>query len=100
MFEAHAIKINSDFPGIEFDEANISRNKTDLTFEMSVPGFSRADLDITTEDDQARTPLSTSELIGYKAPTRGRRTYRTAEVIQGSKKETARFDRAGNKIER
>ena len=28
---------------------NISRNKTDLTFEMSVPGFSRADLDITTE---------------------------------------------------
>ena len=28
---------------------NISRNKSDLTFEMSVPGFSRADLDITTE---------------------------------------------------
>ena len=28
---------------------NISRNKTELTFEMSVPGFSRADLDITTE---------------------------------------------------
>ena len=60
----------------------------------------RGDLDITTEDDSTRTPLSTSELIGYKAPTRGRRTYRTAEVIQGSKKETARFDRAGNKIER
>ena len=60
----------------------------------------RGDLDITTEDDQAKTPLSTSELIGYKAPNRGRRTYRTAEVIQGSKKETARFDRAGNKIER
>ncbi|MEC8306448.1 MAG: Hsp20/alpha crystallin family protein [Chlamydiota bacterium] len=28
---------------------NISRSKTELTFEMSVPGFSRADLDITTE---------------------------------------------------
>jgi len=60
----------------------------------------RGDLDITTEADSVKSPLSTSELIGYKAPTRGRRTYRTAEVIQGSKKETARFDRAGNKIER
>ena len=60
----------------------------------------RGDLDITTEDDREKSPLSTSELIGYKAPSTGRRTYRTAEVIQGSKKETARFDRAGNKIER
>jgi pilus assembly protein CpaB len=60
----------------------------------------RGDLDITTEDERTKTPLSTSELIGYKAPATGRRTYRTAEVIQGSKKETARFDRAGNKIER
>jgi len=60
----------------------------------------RGDLDITTEDDSAKTPLSTSELIGYKAPRRGRRTHRIAEIIQGSKKETARFDRAGNKIER
>ena len=60
----------------------------------------RGDLDITTEDDRVKSPLSTSELIGYKAPAPGRRTYRTAEVIQGSKKETARFDRAGNKIER
>jgi pilus assembly protein CpaB len=60
----------------------------------------RGDLDITTETEQAKSPLSTSELIGYKAPRRGRRTYRTAEVIQGSQKETARFDRAGNKIER
>ena len=60
----------------------------------------RGDLDITTETEEAKSPLSTSELIGYKAPRRGRRTYRTAEVIQGSQKETARFDRAGNKIER
>jgi len=60
----------------------------------------RGDLDITTETEKAKSPLSTSELIGYKAPRRGRRTYRTAEVIQGSQKETARFDRAGNKIER
>jgi pilus assembly protein CpaB len=60
----------------------------------------RGDLDITSEDDGAKTPLSTSELIGYKAPRRGRRTHRVAEIIQGSRKETARFDRAGNKIER
>ncbi len=60
----------------------------------------RGDLDITSEEEDAKTPLSTSELIGYKAPKRGRRTHRVAEIIQGSKKETARFDRAGNKIER
>mgnify|MGYP001236749793 CR=1 FL=1 len=60
----------------------------------------RGDLDITSEDNTAKTPLSTSELIGYKAPRRGRRTHRVAEIIQGSRKETARFDRAGNKIER
>jgi|TARA_R110000744_G_scaffold112047_2_gene210274 HSP20 family protein len=29
--------------------ANISRNENDLTFELSVPGYSRGDLDITTE---------------------------------------------------
>jgi len=28
---------------------NITRNENDLTFELSVPGFSRGDLDITTE---------------------------------------------------
>jgi pilus assembly protein CpaB len=60
----------------------------------------RGDLDITTETDETKTPLSTSELIGYKAPRRGRRTHRTAVVIQGSRTETTRFDRAGNKIER
>ena len=60
----------------------------------------RGDLDITSEEERAKTPLSTSELIGYKAPRQGRRTHRVAEIIQGSKKETARFDRAGNKIER
>ena len=60
----------------------------------------RGDLDITSEEERTKTPLSTSELIGYKAPRRGRRTHRVAEIIQGSKKETARFDRAGNKIER
>ena len=60
----------------------------------------RGDLDITTEEEEAKTPLSTSELIGYKAPRRGRRTHRTAVVIQGSRTETTRFDRAGNKIER
>jgi len=60
----------------------------------------RGDLDITTEEEGAQTPLSTSELIGYKAPRRGRRTHRTAVVIQGSRTETTRFDRAGNKIER
>ena len=60
----------------------------------------RGDLDITTEDEADKTPLSTSELIGYKAPRRGRRTHSTAVVIQGSRTETARFDRAGNMIER
>jgi len=60
----------------------------------------RGDLDITTEEESEKTPLSTSELIGYKAPRRGRRTHSTAVVIQGSRTETARFDRAGNKIER
>lgn len=60
----------------------------------------RGDLDITSEEEKSKTPLSTSELIGYKAPRRGRRTHHVAEVIQGSHKETTRFDRAGNKIER
>jgi pilus assembly protein CpaB len=60
----------------------------------------RGDLDITSEEDQSKTPLSTSELIGYKPSRRGRRTHHVAEVIQGAHKETTRFDRAGNKIER
>ena len=60
----------------------------------------RGDLDITSEEQANTAPLSTSELIGYKAPRRGRRTHSTAVVIQGSRTETARFDRAGNKIER
>jgi pilus assembly protein CpaB len=60
----------------------------------------RGDLDITTDPEEGKTPLSTSELIGYKPIRRGRRTHHTAEVIQGSHKETTRFDHAGNKIER
>jgi pilus assembly protein CpaB len=61
----------------------------------------RGDLDITSEDGETTSPLSTSELIGYKAPRRvGRQTFRTAEVIQGSRTDTARFDRAGKMIER
>ncbi len=51
------------------------------------------------ENTEARSPLSASELIGFQKP-RGRRSYRTAEIIQGSRTETARFDRAGNRIER
>jgi len=57
---------------------------------------SKAPTDETTE---ANSPLSASELIGYQKPT-GRRSYHTAEVIQGSRTETARFDRSGNRIER
>jgi pilus assembly protein CpaB len=53
-----------------------------------------------TEDTtEGGSPLSASELIGFQKPT-GRRSYRTAEIIQGSRTETARFDRSGNRIER
>jgi len=60
----------------------------------------RGDLDITNEEPtEPSNPLSTSELIGYERPVVGVRTYSTAEVIQGSRTQTARFDRAGNKVE-
>jgi pilus assembly protein CpaB len=60
----------------------------------------RGDLDITKEDPgEASDPLSASELIGFERPT-GVRTFQTAEVIQGSRTQTARFDRAGNKVDK
>jgi len=59
----------------------------------------RGDLDVTNEDPAAPSdPLSASDLIGYERPVTGVRTYQTAEVIQGSRTQTARFDRAGNKV--
>jgi pilus assembly protein CpaB len=53
----------------------------------------------TGDTTEGNSPLSTSDLIGYRKP-RGRRSYQTAEVIQGGRTETARFDRSGNRIER